>query len=190
MDWISGNRTGAVLAGGKSSRMGEDKALMSFKDTTMLGHALDTLEPYVQELMVIGDPKKYGHIHPNTINDIRPPCGPLGGIATVLHYSSNDENLVIGCDMPNLSKALFDHLSAFMLPGVDAVIPINKGDLEPLVGLYHRRCKGSFINSIDNSVYKMSDALAMVRTTFVEVNAGDGRWPLDLFKNINRKEDI
>jgi molybdopterin-guanine dinucleotide biosynthesis protein A len=190
MNFSIGNITGAVLVGGKSSRMGKDKALMPYQETTMLGHALDILEPWSQELMVIGDPKKYSHIYPNTVADIRPECGPLGGIATVLHYSSNDENMIIGCDMPNLNTALFDHLRLFMLPNVDAVIPVNNGNIEPLAGLYHRRCKPSFMQSLEDSVFKMSDALALVRATFVEVNEGSQQWPVDLFKNINSKGDL
>ena len=188
--WGNDNWTGAVLAGGKSSRMGEDKALMVRNGKTMLDHALDLIERATHELMIVGDPVKYGHVHPNTVNDIRPSCGPLAGITSVLHYSSNDQNLIIACDMPNLNTALFDQLKAFMHDGTDAIIPTHNGLIEPLAGAYHRRCAPVFKNCLDNTVFKMSDALALVSTTFVEVIPGTGKWPEDLFKNINAKEDI
>ncbi len=188
--WGVDNWTGAVLAGGKSSRMGEDKALLMRNGKTMLDHALDLVEPATHELMIVGDPATYGHVHPNTVADIRPHCGPLGGITSVLHYSSNDQNLIIGCDMPNLTQELFTHLKALMHDGTDAVIPVHGGLIEPLVGVYHRRCAPTFKNCIENTVFKMSDALALVSTTFVEVHPGVGKWPAGLFKNINSKEDL
>lgn len=190
MEWGVQNMTGAVLAGGRSSRMGVDKALMPYEETTMLGHALDLLETVTHELMIVGDPNRYGHVHPNTVADIRDNAGPLGGIVTVLHYSSNDENLIIACDMPNLNKDLFDHLKAFMHRGTDVVIPIHDGHIEPLAGLYHRRCLPVFKKCIEDTVFKLSDALALVTTTFVEVSPGLGKWPVDLFKNLNSKEDL
>ncbi|HRP00216.1 MAG TPA: NTP transferase domain-containing protein, partial [Flavobacteriales bacterium] len=54
--------TGVVLAGGRSSRMGRDKALIEIGGRTLLQRSLDTLAPHVDELLVIGDPEKYGHV--------------------------------------------------------------------------------------------------------------------------------
>ncbi len=98
--------TGVVLAGGRSSRMGRDKALIPYAGRTLLERALDILEPQVQELLVIGDPMKYGHVGPFVVADDIPGVGPLGGIVTAMRYASHDRLLVLACDMPHVTAGL------------------------------------------------------------------------------------
>ena len=59
--------TGVVLTGGKSSRMGQDKAMLEVNGKTLLDRALDTLQPLVNDLLVIGDPERHGHVGPFVI---------------------------------------------------------------------------------------------------------------------------
>ncbi|HRW90194.1 MAG TPA: NTP transferase domain-containing protein, partial [Flavobacteriales bacterium] len=77
-----GGWTGVVLAGGQSRRMGRDKALIEVEGRTLLDRAMDKLEPLVDELLVVGDPEKHGHLGPFVIGDDTPGQGPLGGLAT------------------------------------------------------------------------------------------------------------
>ena len=170
--------------------MGEDKAFIEIDGRSLLDRSLDLLERVTQEQLIIGDSRKYGHVLPNTVADVRPNSGPLGGVLTVLQYASHDKAVVCACDMPALTSELFEFLKPFLRDGVDAVVPTHGGMIEPLAALYHRRCTPVFRNCIENTVFKMSDALALVSTTFVEVEPGAGPWPDDLFRNINSKEDI
>ena len=64
--------TGVVLAGGMSSRMGRDKALIEVDGITLLERAVQRLRPHVREVLVIGDPESYGHLHPQVLPDERP----------------------------------------------------------------------------------------------------------------------
>lgn len=184
------NYTGAVLAGGRSSRMGVDKAFLEIDGRSMLDLSLDLLEKVSSEQLIIGDPKKYGHVLPNTIADVRPNAGPLAGVLTTLQYSSNDLCIVVACDMPALNTELFKLLKSFVREEVDAIVPTHDGLIEPLAAVYHRRCAPIFRQCIENTVFKMSDALQLVSTTFVEVPLGTGQWPADLFRNINSKGDL
>ena len=72
--------TGVVLAGGRSSRMGQDKALIEIDGRTLLDRALDALQPHVDDLLVIGDPVKYGHVGPFVLADDIPGWEPLSAM--------------------------------------------------------------------------------------------------------------
>lgn len=182
--------TGVVLAGGRSSRMGHDKALIEVEGRSLLDRALDKLDAHCAELLVIGEPEKYGHVGPFVIADEWPGKGPLGGLVTAMRYASNDKLLVIACDMPGLTDRLFERVMTQLGTATDAVVPRHGGLIEPLVAAYHRNAQPVFRRCVELDVLKMSDALSQVRTTYVEVIPGSDGWPTDLFRNINAPGDL
>jgi molybdopterin-guanine dinucleotide biosynthesis protein A len=190
MDRTRMSWTGVVLAGGRSSRMGRDKALIEWAGRSLLDRALDRLDAHCAELLVIGEPEKYGHVGPFVIADEWPGKGPLGGITTAMRYASNDRLLVIACDMPALNDRLFDMLKAQLGTSTDAVVPRHEGLIEPLAAAYHRSAQPAFRRCVELDVLKMGDALSQVRTSFVEVIPGRDGWPGDLFRNINAPGDL
>ncbi|MBK9175131.1 MAG: molybdenum cofactor guanylyltransferase [Flavobacteriales bacterium] len=182
--------TGVVLAGGKSLRMGSDKALIEIEGRTMLDRALDLLDPHCAEVLVIGEQEKYGSVGPFVIADEWPGKGPLGGIATAMRYASNDKLLVIACDMPHLNARLFDLIKTNLGQFTDAVVPRHDGLIEPLAAAYNRSAQPSFRRCVELDVLKMSDALSQVRTSYMEVLPGRDGWPAGLFRNINSPTDL
>jgi molybdenum cofactor guanylyltransferase len=93
--------TGFVLAGGKSTRMGRDKALLEWRGKTLLNHAIGLLRESVDHVQVVG---RY------QLPDRMPGLGPLGGIATALEVSSTDANLFLAVDLPHLTKDFLKYL--------------------------------------------------------------------------------
>jgi molybdopterin-guanine dinucleotide biosynthesis protein A len=182
--------TGVVLAGGRSSRMGRDKALIEIDGRTLLDRALDILQPHVDDLLVIGDPVKHGHVGPFVMADDLPGVGPLGGMVTAMRYAVHDHLLVIACDMPHVNGALLERLKQGMAPDIDAFVPECDGQLEPLAAAYHRRCRPHFEAGMSGGHWKVSDALDRVRTTYVQICPGEEGWPADLFRNINTPADL
>lgn len=182
--------TGVVLAGGRSSRMGEDKALIELAGRSLLDRALDILQPHVNDLLVIGDPAKYGHVGPFVMPDDVPGIGPLGGINTALHYALHDRVIVLAVDMPNVNAALIERLKQGLLPEMDAFVPVCDGAIEPLIAAYQRRCRPTFEACIAQGLWKVSDALDKVRTTYTQICPGENGWPKDLFRNLNEPSDL
>lgn len=179
-----------VLAGGRSSRMGRDKALIERGGRTLIGNAVELLRPHVDELLIIGDPTMYDHIGPLTIGDDRPGMGPLGGIVTALRYAWNDRLIVLACDMPDVPGALIEHLKRLDDAAHDAVVPQCDGHLQPLAAIYHRRCRKVFAERLERELLKMSDAVEAVRTRYVQVCPGEEGWPLGMFRNLNTPHDL
>ena len=107
--------TGVVLAGGKSSRMGRDKALVQVEGITLLDRAIEQLRPHAKEVLVIGDPARYTPIHAHVVPDDEPGNGPLGGLVTALAHARYVRVLVLACDMPNITECGFGRVSVLTL---------------------------------------------------------------------------
>jgi molybdenum cofactor guanylyltransferase len=173
--------TGFVLAGGKSSRMGTDRALLDWHGRTLLAHMTDLLQGVTEEVLVVGrDP----------LPDRIPGRGPLSGIATALETSSTDANLILAVDLPHLTQDFLKYLrvrienSAHPLVAckIESAFPLCLGIWRPMLPAVLRRLAAN-----DLSVRGMIEA---GNTEFVLdtqlVNIGFG---LQMFRNIDSPRD-
>ena len=138
--------TGVILAGGKSRRMGENKALLQLGGDSLIGHVIHRMRLVTDELLLItNNPAEYKHLDLPMYEDILPNTGALGGIHTGLSYASHDAVLCVACDSPFLDPKLITYLTS-LLSGHDAVIPYTfRGDtgqmtLQTLCAVYSKRC--------------------------------------------------
>jgi molybdopterin-guanine dinucleotide biosynthesis protein A len=183
--------TAVVLAGGRSSRMGRDKALIEVDGVTLLELAIERLRPHAREVLVIGDPEKYVNARARTIPDDLPGQGPLGGIVTALRHARYVRLLVTACDMPALNDRLFTRLKKQALDlGGDAVVPRHPQGIEPLSAVYHKHCIEVFDRRLQAGEPRMSSALEAVDVRFLDLVPGEDGWPADLFRNINAPSDL
>jgi molybdopterin-guanine dinucleotide biosynthesis protein A len=182
--------TGVVLAGGKSTRMGRDKALVEVDGKPMLQHAIDVLRPQVKELLVIGDPRKYRRFDADVLEDELEGLGPLGGIVTAMGHARYEHLLVLACDVPGVNAKLLEMIKfRFPLDG-EALVPRHEDFVEPLVAGYHRQCIAPFTELLQKGVLRMTEALAAVRTSYLDIVPGQDGWPEDLFRNVNGPDDL
>jgi molybdopterin-guanine dinucleotide biosynthesis protein A len=131
--------TGALLAGGKSTRMGSDKALLLLEGMPLIRHVAATMQQCFDDVMIISDRvQDYGFLGLPIFPDIIQDCGPLGGIHSALVRSKAEAVFVSSCDTPFISPELVRYICAHG-SDVDVKIPLWKGMLHPLCGLYSRR---------------------------------------------------
>ena len=115
--------TGIILAGGKSRRMGENKALMRLGANSLIGHVTRRMRLITDELLLVtNSPTEYGHLNVPMHGDIFPDTGALGGIYTGLTHASHDVVLCVACDSPFLEPELLTYLVS-ILGEYDAVMP-------------------------------------------------------------------
>src|SRR5579863_3155258 len=100
-----------VLAGGKSTRMGADKAFVMLDGRTLLARALDLARSVTKDVRIVGEAAKFSSFAP-TVEDLFPGCGPLAGIHAALRASSAEWNLVLAVDVPFVSPELLAWLTA------------------------------------------------------------------------------
>ncbi|HLK22204.1 MAG TPA: molybdenum cofactor guanylyltransferase [Bryobacteraceae bacterium] len=152
-------QSGFVLAGGASTRMGRDKALLPFHGSTLVQHMAQTVEDAVGSVALIGDPARYARLGYPVYPDKFAGCGPLGGIYTALSVSPNDWNLILACDMPGVTADLLRRLTEIALESNAACVATAglAGDPEPLCAAYHRSCLPVLERAIEGKRFKMKD---------------------------------
>lgn len=186
---------GFILAGGASSRMGRDKGSIEVGGIPMLVRTAELVDPLVSRragVTVIADPKRYEKLGLRVVADDRPGQGPLGGIVTALHLSPCPWSLILGCDLPYLSRDwLGCLLSRAVASRAELVVPEGPNGPEPLCAVYHKRCEASFLTCLARGVRKVTEAFA---GRDVEVIAPEEWKPFDpqglLFRNMNTPEDL
>lgn len=129
--------TAFVLAGGKSSRMGTDKAFLTFAGKTLLAHAVE-IASVTGDVKIVGDPTKFAP-YGEVVRDIFPGQGPLAGIHAALRSSGTDLNVMLAVDMPFVTDAFISSLVRRASNTLKTVtVPLSGGRLQPLCAVYRR----------------------------------------------------
>jgi molybdopterin-guanine dinucleotide biosynthesis protein A len=130
----------ALLSGGMSNRMGQDKALMPFLGRPLILRILERLESIADEVILSTNyPANYAFLGLPVYPDLLPNCGPLGGLYTSLYEANGPIVAAVACDMPFASPTLFEYETDLMSKtGADVVIPSAPNGLEPLHAVYRR----------------------------------------------------
>jgi molybdenum cofactor guanylyltransferase len=139
---------GFVLAGGRSSRMGRNKALLPFRGGVLIESVAGIVRQAAGEAILVGDPNLYAALGFTVVPDLYPGEGPLGGILTALRHSGASWNLMVACDMPDLTVDFLNDLFARAEgSGADALLPAGpSGRLEPLCAVYHSRSRPALLD--------------------------------------------
>ena len=191
MTHVNGLIEGFILAGGESSRMGRDKALLELSGEALIVRTARLVESASERCTVVGDSVRLEGFELDVIEDEFPGAGPLGGIATALRSSEVEWNLIVACDLPYLTREWLEFLIEHAVQSdSDAVLPMNERGAEPLCAMYHKRAESAIRAALDRGVRKVTDALADVRIKFIEPSQWKG---FDseglLFKNMNSPAD-
>ena len=179
------SRAGFVLVGGRSSRMGRDKALLEIDGSALAVRTAAEVARAAGSATLIGDPEKYGFLGYPVIRDYFTGCGPLAGIHAALAASRADWNLVVACDMPDVTAGFLVYLleSAERLD-CDCMLPAGPAGLaEPLCAVYSGRSRETIQRALESGVRKVLDGLAGLRIHVLPVS---GASP---FRNLNTAED-
>jgi molybdopterin-guanine dinucleotide biosynthesis protein A len=138
---VSRNFAAALLAGGKSTRMGRDKSAVETDGIALWRRQLATLRALAPcELFVSGNPDgPYSGAGVEIVSDATPGFGPLGGIAAVMERMTAGHLLALAIDMPAMSAEFLGGLLAACEPG-RGLVPLLNGEPEPLAAVYPAAC--------------------------------------------------
>jgi len=185
--------SGVVLAGGRSSRFGSDKALHELSGRTLLEHALASLAGCAERFVVGGD-ERYAFAGVLVVPDEAPGEGPLAGLATALAAAREGRVALCACDMPALTPTYWEFLA--VRAGAAVVIPEGPdGRPEPLAALYSRECLPLVRAALAAGERRLAGwhdrlAEAGLERVIVPWEAVLERFGGDLFRNVNRPEDV
>ncbi len=183
--------TVAIQAGGKSSRMGRDKAFVELNGRPLIEIVRDAVMDLGDELILISNkPAAYAHLNLPIFTDLYPDHGPLGGIYTAVSQASHPHVLVVACDMPWLSRPLLTYMLSLRATA-DIIIPRWSKFPEPLHAIYNKTCLPAIQKNLDNGRLKITGFFGQVQVRFIdrqEIEQFDenGR----SFVNINTPDDL
>ncbi len=188
-----GKLSGLILAGGKSRRLGRDKALLEFEGIPLVERAVRTLAPIFREVIVAT--ARPGDLPPlpgvRVVRDIQPEKGSVGGLYTGL-AAARGAVFACACDMPFLDeRAVRGLIEVAGGARADVVIPSHDGFLQPLHAVYAPSCAAAFRDLIDNGGFRIIDAFEDLRIHAVDSSAiAPGLAPERIFLNINTPADL
>lgn len=184
--------TVAILAGGRSVRMGTDKAFVRVLGRPLIEETLAQLAGLGSEtLIVTNQPDDYRYLGVPLFGDVLPDKGALGGLYTALHTATRPHVLCVACDMPFVAKPLLEHLLT-LTPEGDVIVPRLGKEAEPFRAVYAREaCLGPIRRALDAGRMRMISFYPEVRVRWVEETEIDRYDPQHLsFFNVNTPADL
>jgi len=183
--------SGFVLAGGRSSRMGSDKAFLEFNGRTLLARALNLLHRLTPEVRIVGPAAKFAAYAP-VVEDIYTGRGPLAGIHAALSSSTTELNLMLAVDLPLVTESLLQFIVECARAS-DALVTVPRivGGYQPLCAVY-RRAFAPLAQAALESVRNKIDALFSATNTRVleESELQQFAFHARMFENLNTPEDV
>ncbi len=184
----------SIQAGGKSSRMGQDKALMPFLGQTLIERIIARIATVADEIIITtNDPPSYRFLGLPLFTDIYPQRGALGGLHAALACASHPLVAVLACDMPFVSPKLINLQKQILLAeNVDVVISSGAEGLEPLHSLYRREtCLPACESAILADQWKLISWFPQVRVRMLQPDEIRPYDPAGLvFWNLNTPEEF
>ncbi len=186
--------TSIILAGGKSSRLGRNKALQIIHGRTLIQRVVDRIGMLSTEIIIVtadGEAMPcYSTVEIKTIADVYPEKGPLVGIYSGLICASGSRAIVVGCDTPFLSVSLLKYMTQ-ICPTHDVVVPRIKNKLEPLCAVYSMNCSGPIKKLLEQDERRIDRLFSMVKVEYIEEDVINRLDPEHLsFFNINSQADL
>lgn len=153
------NKTLAILAGGKSSRMNyNNKALLSYKEKTFIENIIEYGCDFKEVIIIANNKDIYKDFGVRVVSDIFKGNGPLSGIHSALYNSRTDYVLCVACDMPLITKEVLNFLGNYG-NNYEVLIPMVKGRLQPLCSIYSKDIIGTLEQSIEKHENKLQNII-------------------------------
>lgn len=184
--------TAFVLAGGKSTRMGADKAFLEWNGRSLLARALDLARSVACDVRIVGSRKKFAEFAPVVEDGFRD-CGPLAGIHAALRASVTELNLMLAVDMPFASVAFLRYLLAQARSAAEAAVIVAKtgGRLQPLCAVYRPEfgvVAESALRAGQNKIGRLFDQVPV--RVIAERELKDAGFSINIFRNLNTTDDL
>jgi molybdopterin-guanine dinucleotide biosynthesis protein A len=182
----------AILAGGKSSRLGANKAFVEVGGKPIIERIIERVEPLGSELILITNtPAEYTHLGLPVFVDLMAGKATLGGVYTAIACASNDYTLIVSCDQPFLNPRLLEYLIS-LREGYDVVVPLNRENYpQSMQAIYGKRCLEPIRQRLEADRLKVIGFFSDVRVREVAGEEIDQFDPHRYsFVNVNTPEDL
>ncbi len=181
----------SIQAGGKSQRMGRDKALVHLAGKPIIEHILERIEGLGDEILITTNtPADLAYLNIRMESDTTPGSGSLIGLQTALKAAQCSHTLVLACDMPFVSRPLLEYMIE-LIPLGDVIVPQHDSYFEPLHAIYSQRCLPPIEAALsmgDTSIISFYEQVQVRTVNELELARFDPRGMS--FFNVNTPEDL
>jgi molybdenum cofactor guanylyltransferase len=183
--------TGVILSGGKSARMGTNKAFLEIEGERLIDRITSMFHDMFREvILVTNSPLDYLDQDCIIASDIFKNKGALGGIYTGLFYASYDHAFVSACDMPFLNRSFMEYMIK-CADSYDIVVPEPPDGIQPLHAIYSKRCLSPIKKLMDMGALKITGFYKGLKTMVIhqeDLNRFDPGGKM--FINVNTRKDL
>ncbi len=182
--------TAAVLCGGKSRRMGFDKAFLMDEQHYLLLETSRSLKYLFEHVVLVSDTKSKfagaeGFDNIDILEDRYIHKGPIGGVSTALEQIQTEYVFIMACDMPLMNLGLIDRM--YRKLGQEQILLCSHGEkLEPLFAFYHKSCLPVFRKQIEEGELKLRNAFSELQVGTYCLNEAE----ISAITNLNTPEDV
>jgi molybdenum cofactor guanylyltransferase len=183
----------AIIAGGKSSRMGTDKAFVQLANKPLIQHVIERTANLGQDetLLITNQPDTYAHLNLPMFTDVHPDKGSLGGIYTALTYAKNPYTLVVACDMPFINDKLIRFMMSQLTNSIDIVVPRVDGYPQGLHAIYNKTCLVPIKEQLEANRLKIIRFYDRVKVRYLDETDYETYDPeYQSFTNLNTPEEL
>jgi molybdopterin-guanine dinucleotide biosynthesis protein A len=180
------NITGIILAGGKSSRMGEDKGFLKLKGKTFMTLIIEALKPVVDDIIIVSNNKNYDVFKLKRVGDIMEDSGPLAGLYTGLLHSETEDNFVLSCDVPLINTEVLKKLIDGFTPEVEVIQFESLGKTMPLIAMYKKHCMYPILKLLKANERRLQFAIKQLEVKTIKLDTDlEGK-----LRNINTIKEL
>ncbi len=188
--------TGVILAGGKSKRMGRDKATLKIGHSYLIEFPLNVLKRHFKHILVVTSKKLLQPLKTilssdiNVVSDIYPAHGALGGIYTALHNVQSTYIFVTACDMPFINDGFVEFMLK-LINGHDIIIPKGSKGYETLHAIYKKTLRETIKENILRTQNKIIDFFPKADVLTIPIDEIK-KYGVEekMFRNINTKQEL
>jgi molybdopterin-guanine dinucleotide biosynthesis protein A len=188
---MTNDLTVALIAGGKSSRMGTDKSFVELAGKPLIEHLMARVDGLAKTILITNSPDDYAHLGLPMFGDVIPEKGSLGGIYSAIHHSQSEWTLALACDMPFVSAELLRYMISLRDDSLDVIVPRVEKYPQGLHALYRRTCLEPIRAKIEADRLKVIGFYGDVRVRYLDESEYEKYDPSGkTFFNVNTPEDL
>ena len=162
----------ALFAGGASRRMGTNKALLPWRGSTLVRYLAGELDFFSEKLLSAQQASLLPGADWRLVPDLRPGCGPLGALESVLSAMRADAALCVACDLPFFTRELGQAMLRAFREGADCLICRDEtGRVHPVCAIYRRQALPVVTGQLQAGDFRMMHLLANLKTDYFPVTA-------------------
>lgn len=181
------NISTGILAGGKSTRMGKNKALLTVNEKRFIDKIADELSSFSEVLISAAEKGTYEDMGLCVVYDEHRDIGPLEGIYQLLNAAQEEYVFICAADMPFITKELVSYMTEFVCSDYDCYVLMDEEHIHPLCGIYSKKMLAQVCACIESGNFRLMKLLNGVRTKYIKLEYTS--FDKKVVKNINTRAE-